>query len=97
MARFMGQSIFKLGLGRCSQYAEVSTYYLVAQECQPVNQQQGHGCPKLIDAWWKWMVASLVESDIRIIVVYTAENVNVGFDWYQNTQFIRDCWVVIVL
>lgn len=55
---------------------------------QPVNQQLGHGSPRLIDACGEWRLASAVWSHRRITLAQITEKVKAGSDRCQNEQCI---------
>ncbi|MBN3311017.1 TXIP1 protein, partial [Amia calva] len=64
MARRLGQSISKTAaLVGCSRSAVVSTYQKWSKEGKAVNQRQGHGRPRLIDARGERRLACVVRSN----------------------------------
>lgn len=46
----------------CSLYAAISAFQKGSKEIQPVNQQQGDGHLKLINAGGKWRLIHLIYS-----------------------------------
>ncbi|ROL53136.1 hypothetical protein DPX16_19790 [Anabarilius grahami] len=81
MARRLGQSISKTAaLVGCSQSAVVSIYQKCSKERAVVNQRQGHGRPRLIDACGERKLARVVQSNRRATVAQFAQEVNAGSD-----------------
>ncbi|ROJ29317.1 28S ribosomal protein S15, mitochondrial [Anabarilius grahami] len=81
MARRLGQSISKTAsLERCSRSAVVSIYQKWSKEETEVNQQQGHGWPRLVDACWEQRLACVVQSNRQAAVAQTAQEVTAGSD-----------------
>lgn len=56
-----------------AQNAVISNYQKCSKEGQLVNQQWGHGCPRLIDAHGEWQIAHLVWSLKRATVAQIAK------------------------
>ncbi|KAK3560344.1 hypothetical protein QTP86_006429 [Hemibagrus guttatus] len=81
MARPLDQNISKTAaLVGCSRSAVVSIYQKWSKEGTVVNQRQGHGRPRLIDARGERRLARVVRSNGRATVAQIAEEVNAGSD-----------------
>ncbi|KAK3508236.1 hypothetical protein QTP70_017665 [Hemibagrus guttatus] len=82
MARPLDQSISKTAaLVGCSRSAVVSIYQKWSKKGTVVNQRQGHGRPRLIDARGERRLARVVRSNRQATVAQTvAEEVNAGSD-----------------
>ncbi|ROL49236.1 hypothetical protein DPX16_16851 [Anabarilius grahami] len=77
MARWLGQSISKTAaLVQCFRSAVVSIYQKWSKEGTVMNQQQGHGWPRLIDARGERRLARVVRSNRRATVAQIAQEVN---------------------
>ncbi|KAK3536469.1 hypothetical protein QTP86_013796, partial [Hemibagrus guttatus] len=91
MARQLDQSISKTAaLVGCSRSAVVSIYQKWSKEGTVVNQRQGHGRPRLIDARGELRLARVIRSNRRATVAQIAEELNAGSDRKVSEYTVHD-------
>ncbi|KAK3507722.1 hypothetical protein QTP70_034827, partial [Hemibagrus guttatus] len=91
MARPLNQSISKTAaLVGCSRSAVVSIYQKWSKEGTVVNQRQGHGWSRLIDAHGELRLARVIRSNRRAPVAQIAEEVNAGSDRKVSEYTVHD-------
>ncbi|KAK3515186.1 hypothetical protein QTP70_009591 [Hemibagrus guttatus] len=81
MATRLDQSISKTAaLVGCSRTAVISIYQKWSKEGTVVNQHQGHGRPKLIDARGERRLTHVIRFNRQATIAQIAEEVNAGSD-----------------